>query len=44
MARTRARRTYTQLAHGNFTSILSDTNDGPSDPEPKEVVIPLKLK
>ena len=51
-ARTRARRTYTQLARGNFTSILSDTDEGPSDPELKEVVnpeqkeagIPSKLK
>ena len=43
-ARTKARRTYTQLAHGNFISILSDIDDGPSDPEPKEVIIPSKLK
>ncbi len=43
-ARTRARRTYTQLARGNFTSILSDTDEGPSDTKPKEIVIPSKLK
>ena len=43
-ARTRARRTYTRLARGNFTSIVSDTDEGPSDPEPKEVGIPSKLK
>jgi hypothetical protein len=50
--RTRARRTYTQLARGNFTSILSNTDEDPSnpklkevvDPERKEVGIPLKLK
>ena len=44
MARTRARRTYTQLARGNFTSILSDTDESPSNPELKEAVILLKLK
>jgi len=36
----RARRTYTQLACSNFTLILSDTDKGPSDPEPKEVINP----
>ena len=41
---TKTRKTYTQLAHGNFTSILSNTNKGPSDPKPKEVGIPSKLK
>ena len=44
VACTRARRTYTQLACGNFILILSDTDEGPSDPKPKEVGIPLKLK
>ena len=44
MARTRARRTYTQLACGNFTLILSDTDEGPSNTEPKEIIILLKLK
>ena len=40
------------MARGNFILILSDTNEGSSDPKPKEVinpevkevVIPLKLK
>ena len=41
-ARTRSRRTYTQLARGNFTLILSDTDEGPI--KQKEIVIPSKLK
>jgi hypothetical protein len=44
VARTRAQRTYTKLARGNFISILSDTDEGPSNTKPKEIVIPLKLK
>ena len=50
--RTKARRTYTQLARGNFILILSNTNKDPSSPKLKEVInpklkevsIPLKLK
>ena len=43
-ARTRARRTYTRLARGNFILIISNTNEGPSNPKLKEVGILLKLK
>ena len=38
--RTKAWRTYTQLTHSNFTSILNNTDEGPNDLEPKEVINP----
>ena len=32
------------IAHSNFILILSNTNKGPSNTKPKEIIIPLKLK